>query len=666
MRSLKMAGVVTFSLGAIFLAESSLGGRPATIVTIAVNTLGTGSLNGPQGTLALAGLAAADPGPGGLSSVLTYPLLNPPSLVIGDVQLTDSSGVTELIRFNPAGRGGPSYAASLVYYSDPSDGATHLVNTPTPPTTLYPNVVSVPVGSIYTPGRGQPGYVAFTITHYTFAQVSCSYSLTPSSVEASSGGATGSFTVTTGQACPITPISNSTFLSFSVVGSTVNYTIAPNLNIQNRTGAITVGGATFTVNQAGASLVFMPPSLRFTSGPTPPPAQTVSVSGAQGPFSVSANAPWVTVTSNSTQLPAILTVSVNPANLAPGAYSATITVNVGGILESLSLQYSLQGLPSLVAVPAQLAFQFAGGGPPVSQRLEIYSTSPVSFQAAGTGFVSVVPANGTATQNITVSVDPSNLIVGMHSASLTITATGVTNSPLIVPVTLDVTAIEPALTAVVNGASFVTGSIAPGSLFTIFGSDLAPSQVTATGPGLPPTLNSVSITIGGIPAAVQFVSPSQINAQAPFNVAVGQQPLVLTFNGGSVTMPVTIASTAPGIFLENGRGAILNQDYSLNTPQNPATAGTVVQVFFTGQGSVTPALGTGAPAPLTLATTNATTTSTIGPAPAMLVFSGLAPGIVGLGQANVMVPNLATDDYPLVLTVNGVASNSGTVAVKSQ
>ena len=105
----------------------------------------------------------------------------------------------------------------------------------------------------------------------------------------------------------------------------------------------------------------------------------------------------------------------------------------------------------------------------------------------------------------------------------------------------------------------------------------------------------------------------------------------------------------------------------MNTPQNPAAAGTVVQVFFTGQGAVTPSVNTGAPASLSsLSSTNATTTATIGTATANVVFSGLAPGMVGLGQANVMVPDLSTNDYPLVLTVNGVASNSGVVAVISQ
>jgi uncharacterized protein (TIGR03437 family) len=39
--------------------------------------------------------------------------------------------------------------------------------------------------------------------------------------------------------------------------------------------------------------------------------------------------------------------------------------------------------------------------------------------------------------------------------------------------------------------------------------------------------------------------------------------------------------------------------------------------------------------------------------------------MIGLGQANVQVPSLPTNDYPLVLTVNGVASNSVTIVVKA-
>jgi uncharacterized protein (TIGR03437 family) len=674
MRSVTPARFVRCSmLAAIFVGYSLCGPPPApTTVSISVDTLGNASLTGPAGVSALSSAAAADPGPGGLGSVLTYTLLNPPSLVFGDVQLTGPAGVSELIRFNAAGTGNPGYLASLLFYSSPADGGGHLVNTPTPPATLYPNVVSVPLGTVYTPGPGQPGYVASVVTHYTFGEPACNYSFTPSSINVSGSGASGSFSVLTGAGCPIMPVSLSSFVSVGVTGSIVNFTVAPNPALQPRTGTIMVGGQLFNVEQSGAVLVFSPTTLVFTSTTGPPPAQTVNVSGPPGSFTLSVSAPWVTVTSNSMTLPATLTVTVNPAGLTPGYYGATITLNVDGTPEVFSLIYSVQALPGLVPVPAQLSFNYSGGALPAAQQLEIYSTSPVAFQAAGSGFVSVTPASGTATQTIAVSVNPSQLTAGTHLASVIVTANGVTNSPLVIPVTLNVTSTgppAPQLTSagVVNAGSFLAGPIAPGSLFTVFGTNLADTQASAPGPGLPTSLEGVSITIGGVLAPLLFISPGQINAQVPVEVALGQQPLVATFNGASTTVQVTIVPAAPGIFLVNGRGAILNQDSSLNEPGNPALSGSTVQVYFTGQGLVTPPVATGAPAPLTtLSTTNATTTATIGTQPATVAFSGLAPSMVGLGQANVVVPSLPTNDYPLVLTINGVQSNSGTLAVKTQ
>jgi len=262
-----------------------------------------------------------------------------------------------------------------------------------------------------------------------------------------------------------------------------------------------------------------------------------------------------------------------------------------------------------------------------------------------------------------VSVDPSKLAGGLHSASVTVTASGVTNSPLVVPVTLNVTFTGAEFTSasVVNAACFQGGSIAPGSLMTLFGTDFTYGQPSSTRPKLQTSLDGASMTIGGISAPLLFVSPGQINAQVPFGVHVGQQPLVLTVDGVSRTVQVTIAPATPGIF-----GAIENQDSSLNSSGNPALAGSALQVFFTGQGLVTPPVATGAAAPLTpLSLTNATTTATIGDRPAQVIFSGLAPGMVGIGQANVLVPNLATNNYPLLLKVNGVSSNSVTVFVKT-
>ncbi|MDP8981090.1 MAG: hypothetical protein M3O35_10915 [Acidobacteriota bacterium] len=665
-------------LGGSFLAAVLLGcclSAPASAdVSITVDELGNGTLVGPAGTFQLPVSTGQDPGPGGLASVLAFDLKNPPSLVFGDVQLIGAEGVSDVIRFNPAGRGGPSYPASLLYYSGGNDGAAHLVNTPTPPSAYYPNVINIPEGTVYTPGPGQPGYVAGIVTHYTFLRGVCTYVLSSNGQSFTSAGGNGSFTVTVNSGCPIAPVNNSGFITFSVSGNTVNFTVAPNSSVQSRTGTITVSDQTFTVTQGAGVLTIQPQRLVFLSDTiTAPPPQQVSISGGDGSlFDVSVDVPWAKVSRDSSILPANITVSVSPATLKPGDYTGTITVNVGGSVSFITIRYTVFGL-SLLPSPTQLTFNYVLGGPaPPSQQLTINAQNAVAIQAAGApnSFVTVTPSSGTTPVVLNVSVDPTKVSgTGTFTSSVVITGpNSVSNSPLSVLVTLIVTSPGPQFTAagVVNAASNVAGPLAPGSLFTIYGMNL--SNVTLSAGPLPPTLDGVSITIGGFTAPIQYVSPTQVNAQVPFEVGLGQQTLIFKGSGGTVTIQVTIVPAQPGIFLVNGRGAILNQDNSLNTATNPAILNSVVQVFFTGQGLVTPPVATGQPASLTtLMFTNLPTTATIGGAPATVAFSGLAPGFVGLGQANIVVPTLATTkDYTLILSVNGQPSNGVAVAVKVQ
>ena len=117
----------------------------------------------------------ADPGPGGLASVLTYNLLGPPSLVAGDVLLQDGIGgpILDVIRFNPA-NANTGYQASLLFYSDNTDGFDSLGDTPSPPGAFYTNLVTLQEigpegnnGAFYTPTAGQPGFVAgFTVNYH--------------------------------------------------------------------------------------------------------------------------------------------------------------------------------------------------------------------------------------------------------------------------------------------------------------------------------------------------------------------------------------------------------------------------------------------------------------------------------------------------------------------
>ena len=157
------------------------GNAHALFITITVDESGRGSLVNPAtGTFNLPSSMSTDPGPGGLSSALTYNMLNPPGLVVGDVLISEigATGAVELsevIRFNSNGGG------TLVFYSDNRDGVDALADVGLP-TANYANVVSfLEVGTegnngfTYTPGPSDPGFVAgaaFPVTYQIISDVS--------------------------------------------------------------------------------------------------------------------------------------------------------------------------------------------------------------------------------------------------------------------------------------------------------------------------------------------------------------------------------------------------------------------------------------------------------------------------------------------------------------
>ena len=118
-----------------------------------------------------------DPGPGGLTTVMTYGLLNPPGLTAGDVLLLEgpNGSMYDVIRFNDSQVCADSEGC-LVFYSDNVDGFDSLADTFGPPGALYANNVSiVEVGgsrAIYTPVAGQPGFVVGAAGPVTYTLIS--------------------------------------------------------------------------------------------------------------------------------------------------------------------------------------------------------------------------------------------------------------------------------------------------------------------------------------------------------------------------------------------------------------------------------------------------------------------------------------------------------------
>jgi uncharacterized protein (TIGR03437 family) len=139
-------------------------------------------------------------------------------------------------------------------------------------------------------------------------------------------------------------------------------------------------------------------------------------------------------------------------------------------------------------------------------------------------------------------------------------------------------------------------------------------------------------------------------------------------SGGTVigTTAFLVEPVAPGLFLlGQGRAAVLNQDFSINLASAPAAVGSVIAAYMTGLGAVDNPVPTGLATPASpFSQVTSTVTATIGGTAAHVVFAGLAPGFAGFYQVNVVVPQLAPGDYPLVVTVAGIASNSGIVSVR--
>jgi uncharacterized protein (TIGR03437 family) len=185
------------------------------------------------------------------------------------------------------------------------------------------------------------------------------------------------------------------------------------------------------------------------------------------------------------------------------------------------------------------------------------------------------------------------------------------------------------------------------------------------GKTLPMSLSGATVTIGGQRAPLLFVSGEQINAQVPFNVPTGKQPVVINNGSGpSDAFSLTVAAVAPAIFYDPVAAVVKSNDYSLVTSQNPAHAGDTVLVYWTGCGQTAPTLSTGVLVPSNMLANTMPVTATVAKAPAKVVYSLASPMFVGLCQTALTIPSGVTGMSDLTLQIGGVTSNVVTIAVQ--
>jgi uncharacterized protein (TIGR03437 family) len=223
-------------------------------------------------------------------------------------------------------------------------------------------------------------------------------------------------------------------------------------------------------------------------------------------------------------------------------------------------------------------------------------------------------------------------------------------------------------------------ALAPSTWMEIYGVNLATviSQTWAAadfkGNAAPSALGGTTVTVGGQPAFIDYVSLGQVNAQVPSNISAGPQPVVVTTAGGSsVAFTISVNVTEPGLLapgsfqlkagqyvaalFPDGKTFVLPPGSIPGVTAARAKPGDTIVFYGVGFGTVTPDI----PAGQLVSQANrlaSTFQASFAGMPATVNFSGLIAGYLGLYQFNVVVPDVAASDtVPFTFSLGG---NAGT------
>ncbi len=467
------------------------------------------------------------------------------------------------------------------------------------------------------------------------------------------------------QAIPTTP---NRIASFSAEGPSTDFGIKPDLAapgtaIYSAFQQNSSAGAQFDASGFGTSsgtsfaapLVAGVAALLQQAYPQFSPAQIKSLlvstaakgatTSTGGPLSVLAQGNGLLDAAAAIRSPAtIVPVSLSfgaqqPGTVLNSARNLTLT-NIAASADSFQVSFTATkggGRHTLAVTPAN--FNLAGGG---AQILAVTATSAQPLSETIEGYLTIRSQN--------------------TGRAITVPYWGTFLRP----------AVDPG--GIVNAASFTFGSlsVAPGSLISIFGTQLANESAWALSLPLPISLGGVRVQMDGNDAPLLFVSPRQINAQVPLEVSGRSLATVTILLNGvtSSSAAVLLAPTAPGIFTVSqggqGRGVVLHAaDFSPVTVERPARAGEVLAVFATGLGATNPSVESGSPpSSSTPPVVRIQPLATLGGISAVVRSAVLAPTFVGLYRIDLEVPaGLAAGPQPLVITSNSAVSNSVTVEI---
>ena len=363
----------------------------------------------------------------------------------------------------------------------------------------------------------------------------------------------------------------------------------------------------------------------------------------------------------------------------------TCTVNVSFRPLSQGTASSVLAIGANTASP--LGVNLAGTG--VNPAVSLTAISPTSAATAGPAFVLTVDGSGfvansmvlwngagvpttlASSTRLTAMIPASNIAqAGMFQVTVFSPAPGGGTTAGVAFLVAN-----PAISSggLLNSASY-SQVISAGELASIFGSNLASSSATFARIPLPTTLANTSVYMNDFAAPLLAVSPEQINLQIPWEIA-GQQSVavrVVTNGVTSAATTVNVSNLGPALLSVNqqgtGQGSILIAGTStIPNAANPVNRTQAISIYCLGLGPVAGKVNSGGANPLSTAyTTMSSPTVTIGGVAGTVLYSGLAPNLIGLYQVNVQLPLNAPAGpaVPVILQIGGVVSNTVTIAVQ--
>ncbi len=400
----------------------------------------------------------------------------------------------------------------------------------------------------------------------------------------------------------------------------------------------------------------------------------LSISPASGVVAGGASTAAVTV---QTPPSAALTVSFQAPN-GDAKLLASVTIPAGASSASFTVSGMRAGVEDVSAIPSDAGYetafarvqvadasllklvavsgdrQVSNSAAPLPDPIVVSLTDVNNLVYSGARIVATASAGGTV-------APPAAITNGPGQASFRWTpGPGASNRLLLtvdtepaVSLTVSAGSAVPIISGVGSAASFAVG-MAAGALEAIQGVNLAGGQTASGTFPWPASLAGVQVQLNNSPLPLTYVSDSQINLYVPQDAPLGEGTLtVVTPSGSRATASVNVGALQPGIFA----GGVLKAGTTESALTTPVQAGDYLEIYCTGLGPTQLAGG--------LQQTLLAPTVFIGAVPVQPLYSGLAPGLLGLYQVDVQVPGgLSPGVQSLLLSISMAHSNQVSITVK--